>query len=300
MKWADLFKSLVVAWGLTVGGGLGTDGDDVMHSGKVRAVEANDDVVFSTRIVGGENVIPLNNEELKYPWMVAIQRRYYNGFHQTYCGATVIHPKVLLTAAHCIKGMARLVFNASNTLDMQNRLVKELRNSADYRVHVHPGYSLFPILMHDIALIEFDEPLHPALPSIRVDNLPGYKAGINALAIGWGALREGRSSGPSTLNVVSLKVSSNQKCRGALNTATRKKIFASNLCTITTEGKDTCKGDSGGPLFLDRKKGPIQIGIVSWGVGCARSGSFGVYTRVKFYAPWIRSILRSADRDVSP
>jgi hypothetical protein len=53
-------------------------------------------------------------------------------------------------------------------------------------------------------------------------------------------------------------------------------------------GMDACQGDSGGPLVaFDRKGCPYQVGVVSWGAGCAKPNAYGVYTRVSAYASWI-------------
>ena len=55
----------------------------------------------------------------------------------------------------------------------------------------------------------------------------------------------------------------------------------------------TLQGDSGGPLFDCPYGGPCeQIGIVSWGIGCAKAKYPGVYTRVTEMMPWIERIIR--------
>ncbi|XP_076748617.1 glandular kallikrein-3, submandibular isoform X4 [Xylocopa sonorina] len=62
-----------------------------------------------------------------------------------------------------------------------------------------------------------------------------------------------------------------------------------HLCAGVLEGgKDACQGDSGGPLLC---KG-VQVGIVSWGKGCARANSPGVYSRLDLYLCWINETVR--------
>ena len=52
------------------------------------------------------------------------------------------------------------------------------------------------------------------------------------------------------------------------------------------EGKDSCQGDGGGPMVDHAGK---QVGVVSWGIGCALAGYPGVFARVSYYADWISS-----------
>ena len=68
-------------------------------------------------------------------------------------------------------------------------------------------------------------------------------------------------------------------------------IGAGQICAGLDEGgRDSCGGDSGGPLIVRDDQGcPRQVGLVSWGGEmCADSQAFGVYTRLSAYADWLR------------
>jgi secreted trypsin-like serine protease len=73
-------------------------------------------------------------------------------------------------------------------------------------------------------------------------------------------------------------------------------IGPGTICAGFPKGKhDSCAGDSGGPLVAYDAKGcPYQVGIVSGGNGCARAQSYGVYTRVSQFVPWIKERVPNA------
>jgi secreted trypsin-like serine protease len=68
------------------------------------------------------------------------------------------------------------------------------------------------------------------------------------------------------------------------------------ICAGTQTGEiSSCNGDSGGPLFVNGDKGPIQIGVVSWGAGpldstsfCGHENAYAVYARISQFRQWIK------------
>ena len=106
---------------------------------------------------------------------------------------------------------------------------------------------------------------------------------VTAVVTGWGRLN---STGPKsdTLQEVRVNTVTNSECARSHGD---HRISENMICAGAT-GRDSCEGDSGGPLAVLGQDGSYrQIGVVSWGRGCAKPGYPGVYTRVSSLLGWI-------------
>ena len=105
--------------------------------------------------------------------------------------------------------------------------------------------------------------------------------------MGWGAMVEGGGL-TQVLRKASGETVDNEECRRVMGTSVTENM----ICAGDT-GVDTCQGDSGGPMVTKRPEDGFFVGwsficITSWGVGCARPGTYGVYTRVTPFLDWIK------------
>ena len=82
-----------------------------------------------------------------------------------------------------------------------------------------------------------------------------------------------------------------QKCQPVYSFPGRSvPLWKAQMCAGGVTGKDSCKGDSGGPLMYEDGRTYEVIGIVSFGpVPCGMEGVPGVYSKVWEYLDWIRS-----------
>jgi secreted trypsin-like serine protease len=268
----------------------------------------------SNRIIGGTAA-----RSGAWPWQVRlfIPGAGDSGFM---CGGALIGQRLVLTAAHCFNEHNRsrpvLVFEQRRT-DGGKGQAADIEGKAVHRVAapiVHRQYN-DDTHENDIALLRLDEPARsqpvPVLlrPDGGVENPPAQ-----AVVTGWGWMRFVKQKtgayvdpvtafsvrpeevDPARLMEVELPLVPTDQCRASYANKVDGVIDGRNLCAGFPEGgKDSCKGDSGGPMVVRDSRGRwVQTGVVSWGKDCALKGFPGVYTRVSAFAGWIRE---NAGRD---
>jgi hypothetical protein len=160
------------------------------------------------------------------------------------------------------------------------------------RVINHPMFS--SDFDYDASLLEihgrinFNNPFSPipvCLPPLQQDLNSSY-TNIKATVVGWGRGFEDAGSNNRLLQKVDVPVLDLSECNKTMSEALTRRM----ICAGYAEGgRDACTGDSGGPLIYKDKKGMYQqIGIVSWGEGCARANKPGLYSRVEDFIQWIQ------------
>jgi len=262
-------------------------------------------------IVGGHPA-----DEGKYPWQV----RLYSSMDDTigFCGGSIVGDRWVLTAGHCLLDTPEVVVGFGNVDRTKTTKI------ASEEIIVHPAYLAGQ--KADLGLVKLKTPI-PNAASIGVAD-PGMDhsllgPGAKATVTGWGAIWDfqafknsmdvmtGRRSiserkllenqeleAPRKLHEVDIEVIDPQECQSVYESlqVPAFTVGDTEICaTGPSGGKDSCFGDSGGPLIVaaNADQGYVQVGIVSWGPQCGNPLYPGVYTRVSSFSDWIKETVNA-------
>ncbi|CAF3533213.1 unnamed protein product [Rotaria socialis] len=260
----------------------------------------NDVHLTQSRIVGGEEAIPHS-----WSFVVSLQHRSPNSH---FCGGSIFSDSYILTAAHCVDDETpyriQIVAGVHNRSD-PNNTIREVDH-----IHIHPDWSPSSReRRHDIAMLHLSQPLRLAsnplltricLPNVQwPNNIETYPSNGTRLAtIGWGNIKESFfDNSPDNLHQVQVFTIDNN------DPICNKSIFDTQVqfCAALHEGgKDTCQGDSGGPILQWLGDRWEQVGITSFGKGCAVKGDPGIYTRLAYYSDWMESVTDASSNVSTP
>lgn len=237
----------------------------------------------------------------EWPWQVGLLAR--QGFSissDPFCGGTLINSRYVVTAAHCTDGKtAGDIAVSIGDHNISATAMEPAQTWAGLEALVqHPGYNE-DTTKDDISVLRLAQEVDMSLFSPACLPAPSVAssqqwAGQNATATGWGALQYGTGDYPEVLQELQdlLPIVTNSECVDN-ELIDEGQLLPGMFCAGGPGlGIDTCQGDSGGPLTRQAIAGIYElIGVVSWGVDCAKS--YGVYADIPYYHSWLAPIVGS-------
>ena len=199
----------------------------------------------------------------------------------------MIAKNVVLCAAHCYSG-ADIIEVGRYNLNDPSESFQRLRVLEKV---VHPDYDE-NTYDNDFLVLLLDNTVDEEIfPPIKLDNgtvNDFLEPGDVLRVMGWGTTQF-QGSPSNILLQVDVLYMNNNVCR-----ASSYSWLTSNMMCAADEGKDACQGDSGGPLILydETTHISVQLGVVSFGIGCADPDYPGVYARVSAQHEWIQSYVK--------
>ncbi|XP_053729831.1 transmembrane protease serine 13a isoform X1 [Synchiropus splendidus] len=234
----------------------------------------------TSKIIGGTAA-----KSGQWPWQGSLHFR-----QRHVCGAVLVAPDFLLTAAHCF---TRSSSSSPSQWKVYGGMISQTNLPKAYSVKtimLHENYNV-KTNDRDIALIKLEEPVSsqgPFQPACLPFRGLLFKPGTTCWTTGFGTTDADKARVSNELIEVSVNIIGSNVCskREVYGNAVSQNM----LCAGHLEGgKDSCQGDSGGPLVCQKNGRWYLAGITSWGSGCGEKNKPGVYTNVKSVLPWVYS-----------
>ncbi|XP_017043372.1 uncharacterized protein LOC108089546 [Drosophila ficusphila] len=253
-----------------------------LQCGIVRSGTGRRSMSNMLKIIGGRAA-----RKGEWPWQVAILNR----FKEAFCGGTLIAPRWILTAAHCVRKVLYVRIGEHN-LNYEDGTEIQLRVMKSF---THPNFDKRTV-DSDVALLRLPKAIN-ATTYIGYSCLPqpfqALPKNVDCTIIGWGKRRNRDAAGTNVLHKATVPIIPMNNCRSVYYDYT---ITKNMFCAGHKKGHiDTCAGDSGGPLLCRDTTKPNHpwtiFGITSFGDGCGQRNKFGIYAKVPNYVDWVWSVV---------
>ncbi|XP_015110606.1 uncharacterized protein LOC107036887 isoform X2 [Diachasma alloeum] len=225
-----------------------------------------------------------------YPWQASLRVRGHSRSNH-WCGAVIVSPLHVLTAAHCLEGYNKGTYfvRAGDYNTEIDEGTEVEANIEDY--YIHEEFRKGQRMNNDIALVLLKGRGIPLGEHVMPICLPPrnaeYPGGLNCTISGFGSIENGKSAHSRDLRFGWVPLIDQNVCK-ADYVYGNKRITDGMLCAgYLDEGVDACDGDSGGPLACYRNGAFTLYGITSWGQHCGEVNKPGVYVRISHYRDWI-------------
>jgi len=255
--------------------------------------------MIKPRIIGGQEVV-----KGRYPFIVSLIQQ-----NKHVCGGSLIADDIILTAAHCTENLVAVQVGRHHIINekesYQSFVIEKFITHPGWNTNEGMGIGIGGLydegtagasMDNDFMIIKIYGWTNNNPVRVNKDSNVPAKENDELTVMGWGVTNEATGAFSSILKEVTVNYMTNKKCEQAEGFAdgsvfSIKDEITSNMLCAKDLNEDACQGDSGGPLLIvgNSAENDLQVGVVSWGIGCGHSIFPGIYSRISQQYDWIKA-----------